>query len=31
MIIAAFKELDESDFKGNLIILDPGKMRIRRR
>lgn len=30
-IIAAFKELNESDFKGNLIILDPGRMRVRRR
>lgn len=30
-IIKAFKTLDEIDFKGNLIILEPGKIRIRRK
>jgi len=30
-IIEAFDHLTESDFKGNLIILDPGKIRIRRK
>lgn len=30
-IIAAFDNLNESDFKGNLIILNPGRMRIRRK
>lgn len=30
-IIEAFDQFAESDFKGNLIILDPGKIRIRRK
>ena len=30
-IIEAFDHLSESDFTGNLIILDPGKIRIRRK
>ncbi len=30
-IIFAFDTLNESDFRGNLIMLDPGRMRIRRR
>jgi hypothetical protein len=30
-IIAAFDGLTESDFSGNLIVLDPGRMRIRRK
>jgi predicted nuclease of predicted toxin-antitoxin system len=30
-IIKAFKTLTEIDFKGNLIILEPGKIRIRRK
>jgi len=30
-IIKAFKTLNEIDFKGNLIILEPGKIRIRRK
>jgi predicted nuclease of predicted toxin-antitoxin system len=30
-IIKAFENLTEIDFKGNLIILEPGKIRIRRR
>jgi hypothetical protein len=29
-ILKAFKNLEETDFKGNLIILEPGKLRIRR-
>ena len=30
-IIKAFETLNEIDFKGNLIILEPGKIRIRRK
>ena len=30
-ILKAFKNLEEGDFKGNLIILEPGKLRIRRK
>jgi predicted nuclease of predicted toxin-antitoxin system len=30
-IIEAFDHLTESDLKGNLLILDPGKIRIRRK
>lgn len=30
-INAAFDNLSESDLKGNLIILEPGKIRVRRR
>jgi predicted nuclease of predicted toxin-antitoxin system len=30
-IIEAFAQLTESDTKGNLVILDPGKIRIRRK
>lgn len=30
-IIKAFDTFDESDFNGNLIILEPGKVRIRRK
>ncbi|OFV98623.1 MAG: hypothetical protein A3F68_09235 [Acidobacteria bacterium RIFCSPLOWO2_12_FULL_54_10] len=30
-IIEAFKQLNDADFQGNLIILDPGKIRIRRK
>lgn len=30
-IIKAFKTVTETDFKGNLIILEPGKIRIRRK
>lgn len=30
-IIKAFDALSETDFKGNLIILEPGKIRIRRK
>lgn len=30
-IIKAFEPLSEIDFKGNLIILEPGKIRIRRK
>ena len=30
-IIAAFEPLSEDDFKGNLIIVEPGKVRIRRK
>ena len=30
-IIKAFDNFDEIDFKGNLIILEPGKVRIRRK
>jgi predicted nuclease of predicted toxin-antitoxin system len=29
-ILSSLKELDENDFKGNLIILEPGRIRIRR-
>jgi len=29
-MLAAFETLHEADFTGNLIILDPGRMRIRR-
>ncbi|HCX90434.1 MAG: hypothetical protein COW04_00185 [Deltaproteobacteria bacterium CG12_big_fil_rev_8_21_14_0_65_43_10] len=30
-ILKAFRNLTEGDFKGNLIILEPGKLRIRRK
>lgn len=30
-IIKAFDDLTEMDFKGNLIIIEPGKLRIRRK
>ncbi len=30
-IIKAFDNLTEADFKGNLIILEPGKIRVRRK
>jgi predicted nuclease of predicted toxin-antitoxin system len=30
-IIKAFMNLTEADFKGNLIIIEPGKLRIRRK
>ncbi|MBI1769872.1 MAG: DUF5615 family PIN-like protein [Bacteroidetes bacterium] len=30
-LVERFKELSEEDFKGNLIIIDPGKIRIRRK
>ena len=29
-IVRSFKDLDENDFRGNLIILEPGRIRIRR-
>ncbi|MDA8214200.1 MAG: DUF5615 family PIN-like protein [Nitrospiraceae bacterium] len=30
-ILKVFDNLDETDFKGNLIIIEPGKVRIRRK
>lgn len=30
-VLEIFKELSEDDFKGNLIIIEPRKVRIRRR
>ena len=29
-IVESFKDLDENDFRGNLIILEAGRIRIRR-
>jgi predicted nuclease of predicted toxin-antitoxin system len=29
-IVASLKDLDENDFKGNLVILEPGRIRIKR-
>ena len=30
-IVKAFMNLTEDDFKGNLVIIEPGKLRIRRK
>ena len=30
-LIERFEDLSEDDFKGNLIIIEPGKIRIRRK